>query len=188
MQRRIDELTREKWNERREKEAALALVERLKSKEGDPKPDPVQDLDSLVAQKLAERDFNEACNKTYAKGKEQFQDFDEAVNGHKLLGDIGGRRDYLEAVSALDNGAQVFHHLGKNLDEAAHVLSLPPVKMALELTKLSQKLSKAPPVSKAPPPIKPVAGTASRDFDPETASMDEWVKWRDEQVAKERGR
>lgn len=125
--------------------------------------------------------FNEACNKTAEKGKEAYQDFDTAVQGYQLLG--GPKREFLEAINALPNGAQLYYHLGKNLDEGAHVLSLPPVKMALELTKLSAKLSKTPPVSKAPDPIKPIGSASTRSDNPDNMSMAEWVAWRDKQVA-----
>ena len=190
-QKRIDELTREKWEARREADAAKALAEALRSQTTtatDSQTQPPADLDALVnrrAAELREADaFNEACNTTYQKGKEALPDFDEAVKGYQLLGGLDGRHEFLEAVNSLPNGSQIFYHLGKNLDEGAHVLSLSPVKMALELTKLSQKLSKAPPVSKAPAPIRPLGGSASHDGDPEKMPMSEWVKWREKQLAK----
>ena len=190
-QKRIDELTREKWEARREAQAATALAEALRSQkpdDGTPPAIPQTDLDAMVTRRAAEmreaEAFNEACNTTYQKGKEALPDFDDAVKGYQLLGGLDDRREFLEAINSLPNGSQIFYHLGKNLDEGAHVLSLSPVKMALELTKLSQKLSKAPPVSKAPAPIKPLGGSASHDGDPEKMPMSEWVKWREKQLAK----
>lgn len=189
-QKRIDELTREKWEARREAEAARALAESLRSRTTETeesKPANPADIEALVLKRAAElrevEAFNEACNTTYQKGKESIPDFDEAVKGYQLLGGLDTKRDFLEAVNALPNGSEIFYHLGKNLDEGAHVLSLPPVKMALELTKLSQKLSKAPSVSKAPAPIRPLGGSATHDTDPEKMSMADWIKWRDKQEA-----
>lgn len=190
-QKRIDELTREKWEARREAQAATALAESLRNRtpdDGSQPAIPPPDIDALVTKRAAEmrevEAFNEACNTTYQKGKEALPDFDEAVKGYQLLGGLDGRREFLEAVNSLPNGSQIFYHLGKNLDEGAHVLSLSPVKMALELTKLSQKLSKAPPVSNAPAPIKPLGGAANHDGDPEKMSMADWIKWREKQLAK----
>jgi hypothetical protein len=189
-QKRIDELTREKWEARREAQAATALAEALRNKQPDEegKATPPAELEALVNRRAAElreaEAFNEACNTTYQKGKESIPDFDDAVKGYQLLGGLDTRRDYLEAVNSLPNGSQIFYHLGKNLDEGAHVLSLSPVKMALELTKISQKLSKAPAVSNAPAPIKPLGGAANHDGDPEKMSMSDWVKWREKQLAK----
>jgi len=156
----------------------------------EPKAD-VTDVETLAARKAQElfeqHSFNEACNNTYTKGKDTFQDFDDAVKGHQMLGDLANRREYLEAINELPNGPQLYHHLGKHLDEAAHVLSLPPVKMALELTKLSQQLSKPAPVSKASAPIKPaVGGTGSIESDPSKMTTAEWMRWRDKQDAEER--
>ncbi|WP_140803856.1 hypothetical protein [Rhodanobacter glycinis] len=190
-QKRIDELTREKWEARREAQAATALADALRNRKPEDGSQPAEtptDIDALVNRRAAEmrevEAFNEACNTTYQKGKEVLPDFDEAVKGYQLLGGLDGRREFLEAVNSLPNGSQIFYHLGKNLDEGAHVLALSPVKMALELTKLSQKLSKAPPVSNAPAPIKPLGGTAVHSDDPEKMSMKEWVAWREKQLAK----
>jgi hypothetical protein len=187
-QKRIDELTREKWEARREADAAKALAEAMRSQHGEAAATETtpQNIEELVTRRAAElRDaesFNEACNITAEKGKEAFQDFDSAVQGYQLLG--GPKREFLEAINALPNGPQLFYHLGKHLDEGAHVLSLPPVKMALELTKLSAKLAKAPPVSKAPAPIKPLGGSVVHDGDPMKLPIADWIKWRDEQVSK----
>ena len=191
-QKRIDELTREKWEARRAADAATALAESMRNRQsetGETKPAQPADIEALVTRRAAEmrevEAFNEACNTTYRKGKESLPDFDEAVKGYQLLGGLDGKRDFLEAVNSLPNGSEIFYHLGKNLDEGAHVLSLTPVKMALELTKLSQKLSKAPPVSKAPAPIKPLGGAATHDGDPMKMSTSDWIKWRDKQEAEE---
>jgi hypothetical protein len=187
-QKRIDELTREKWEARRSAEAATALAENLRSQRPeDQQNQPPADFEAMVNRRAAElrevESFNEACNTTYRKGKDTIPDFDEAVQGYQLLGGLDGKRDFLEAVNTLPNGSEIFYHLGKNLDEGAHVLSLPPVKMALELTKLSQKLSKAPAISKAPSPIKPLGGLANHDGDPMNLSTKDWIKWRDKQEA-----
>jgi hypothetical protein len=159
---------------------------------GDETKPEVTDVEALAARKAQElfeqKSFNEACNTTYQKGKDSFQDFDEAVKGHNMLGDLGQRREYLEAINSLPNGPQVYHHLGKHLDDAAHILSLPPVKMALELSKLGDKLSKPAPVSKAPAPIKPLGGGGSHETDPSKMSMDEWIRYRDKQVDEARNR
>ena len=190
-QKRIDELTREKWEARREAEAHRVLAESLRNRQPgeEVKHDTSVDVEALATQKAKElfenQSFNEACNSTYTKGKEAFADFDTAVKSHQMLGEMGSRKDYLEAINSLPNGPQVYHHLAKNLDNAASVLSLSPVKMALELTKISEKLSKPAPVSKAPAPIKPIGGGGSHESDPSKMSTAEWIKWRDKQVAEE---
>lgn len=45
-----------------------------------------------------------------------------------------------------------------------------------------KKTKTAPPVSKAPPPIKPVSASAPASRDPEKMSTDEWMKQRNEEI------
>ena len=83
------------------------------------------------------------------------------------------------------------YELGKNLDEAARIMALPPVRQAVELTKISGKLTAPKAPTKATPPIKPLAAVARTEVDLENAPMAEFVKIRDKQEAdriKERGR
>jgi hypothetical protein len=188
-QKRIDELTREKWEARREADAAKALAETLRQRQPDDQPkQEIPDLDRLVTERATQlRDaeaFNEACNATYQKGLKDIPNFAQAVEGYQLLGGLADKRDFLEAINALPNGPQLYHHLGVNLDEGQRVLSLPPVKMTLELNKLSQKLAAPKPVSKAPDPITPIGGSSVNDGDPEKMSMADWIKWREKQLKK----
>ena len=184
-QKRIDELTREKWEARREAEAAKALADALKA-QADPTTTPTLDhpaIDRLVAERAQQlvqaQRFNENCNATYQKGKEKFQDFDDSVQGYSLLGGLQDKRDFLEAVTSLPNGDAVFYHLGKNLDEASRVLSLSPVHMAVELTRLADKLKATPAVSRAPAPIKPIGGAGKADGYRDDMTLDEFIRWRE---------
>lgn len=183
VQARIDKLTREKWEARRDADAARQLADRLQAQGASAPAEPAaQDIERLVQQRAVElRDietFNAGCNATYAKGKSEIPDFDSAVQGYSLLG--GAPRPFLEAVTELPNGPQVYYALSKDLDEAQRVLSLPPVRMAVELTRISQKLAAKPAVSSAPAPIKPIGGSGASDAEPE--DMAEWIKWRERQV------
>jgi hypothetical protein len=91
----------------------------------------------------------------------------------------------LEAVTQLPDAHKVLHQLGQNMDEAARILSLPPVPMAVALARLSQSPAKAKPVSNAPPPIKPIDGAPTGSKDPEDMDMDEWIKWREGELKKQ---
>ncbi len=192
-QKRIGELTREKYEARRAAEDAARevqelrqRVERIQRGEQDQTP-PTADVQTLVQQEAArlveERRFNEACNKVYATGKSEFQDFDQAVGNLQM---VGAPKALLEFVAASDAGAKLIHHLGTDLDEAARIAQLPPVLMARELTRLEFKLSQpqAKPVSKAPAPITPVSGTSGGSKDPADMSDAEFAKWRRAQIAK----
>lgn len=189
-QKRIGELTREKYEARRLAEQAAAEVRQYReqlqrAQQGEQAPQ-VGNVETLIQQEarrlLAETTFNEACNKVYATGKQEFSDFDTAVANLQM---VGMNRGFLEFTAASDAGAKLIHHLGKDLDEAARISALPPVLMARELTKLELKLSQpqAKPVSKAPAPITPIAGTSGGSKDPSEMTDAEFAKWRKAQIA-----
>lgn len=190
-QKRIGELTREKYEARRAAEEAQQQAEQYRQyvaqiQQGEQAQQPGVDVRTLAQQEatrmVAEQRFNESCNKVYAEGAKEFPDFDAAVRNLQM---VGVTRDFLELAATSDAGAKLIHHLGTDLDEAARITSLPPVQMARELTKLEYKLNQpqAKPVSKAPAPIKPigsggVADTGLRD----DLSADEWLRRRTQQL------
>lgn len=175
-QKRINDLTRDKYEAKRDADAvraeAQALREQLaRAQAGESFEAPAGDVKTLVQQEaariVAERTFNETCNKVYADGKKEFKDFDAAVSNLQLVG-VG--RDFLELATTSDAGAKLLHHLGSHLEEAERIASLPPVQMARELTRLEYQLAQkvAKPVSNAPPPIAPIAGSkgGTKGYDP----------------------
>jgi hypothetical protein len=147
-----------------------------------------KDVEAKAAEIAATKEFNEACDKVWNTGKEEFGDFGAKIENFKKLG--GLPVPVIEA--ALETGVphKVLHELGSNMDEAARILALPPLKMAVAIAKLGEKVSKAKPTSQAPDPITPTAGRSRVSADaaePEKMSLDQWMKWRDKQVS-ERGR
>lgn len=179
----------EETNKRRaaEKEAAdlKAEVERLKAGKTDtPDVEQIrneerQRIRSELQQQSAAEQFNAACNRTFEAGTKKFTDFTDARDALVDL-DIGSKPAFLEAITDLPNGADVFYQLGKNPEEAERILALPPIKMAIEITRLGEKAAKPAPkkTSSAPPPVRPGAGvveTGTRLDDPNT-SMDDFAK------------
>lgn len=191
-QKRIGELTREKYEARRAAEEANQQAEQYRLylaqiQQGDQTAQqPNVDVRTLAQQEatkmVAEQRFNESCNKVYAEGAKEFPDFDAAIRNLQM---VGVNRDFLELATTADAGAKLLHHLGSDLDEAARILSLPPVQMARELTKLEIKLGQpaAKPVSKAPEPIKPLgSGGVAESGLRDDLSADEWMRRRNEQL------
>lgn len=189
VQKRIDELTREKYKARREAEQARQEVEQLRNmsaKEISEHPEAVKELVIREAERIAaEKVFNDACNTVYAKGKAELgESFDSAVQGMQM---VGMSREFLEIVSSMDSniGYKVISQLGSDLDEAARIASLPPVQMTRELTKLEVKLSKPQKtVSGAPEPIKHISGNkATASKNPERMTFQEKLDERRARVA-----
>lgn len=202
-QKRIDDLTKEKWDARREKEASDARARELEAqlellragkKEGDPEVKNLseKDIDALAEKKAEEKmrvdAFNKACNDVYEAGKAAYNDFEAVLSNYR---DIGGLTPALiEAALETGEGHKVLYELAKDRDTAYRVMRMSPVKMAVEVTRLAEKVSKPKPapVSKAPAPIKPVKGAANAEPDPEKMSTAEWMEWREKKLEEERKR
>jgi len=187
VQRRIDQLTREKHEERRKREALEAQI--AQPAETIPeKPLTQEQIEARASQiaqtQLKQAKFDEACNTAYTKGKTEFKDFDDTLRTFGMLG--GLTPEFLEVATDLPDGHKVLYALGKNPDEASRVMSLPPLKMAAELARMADKLGKPAPtsVSSAPAPITPVDGSSRVEKDPEKMSTEEWMRWRNETLFK----
>lgn len=193
-QKRIGELTREKYEARRAAEDAQRDAEQVRQylaqiQQGDQTQQPAVDVRTLAQQEaarmIAEQRFNESCNKVYAEGAKEFDDFDASIRNLQM---VGVNRDFLELAATSDAGHKLLHHLGSDLDEAARILALSPVQMAREMTKLELKLGQpvAKPVSNAPAPITPIAGAKGGSKDPSEMTDAEFAKWRKSQIAQRR--
>lgn len=184
VQRRIDQLTREKFEERRQREAIEARLRQYETQQSSVdqsqsgnQPMTADQIRAEAKRLVQQERFDEACNKTFEAGKKDFPDFEQSLRTFGMLG--GAPQEFLEAVTSMDLGHRVIHHLGQNPEAAERLLSLPPLRMAMELTRLETSLSKAvPPVSKAPPPISPVGGRAAPAEPSEFASTEEYAAWR----------
>ncbi|CAJ0899715.1 hypothetical protein R6138_04365 [Ralstonia thomasii] len=180
-ERRIDKLTWEKNEERRQREALEAQLRQYQQPADQSQPPAEKPLTAdqirAEAKRLLEQErFDDACNKTFEAGKKEFPDFEKSLRTFGMLG--GAPQEFLEVVTEMDAGHKVIHHLGANPEEAERLLSLPPLRMARELARLETSLSKAPPVSKAPPPISPVGGRAAPPEPSDFASTADYIAWR----------
>lgn len=183
-EKRIAELTREKYEARRAAEEAKAQAERYRQAIAQPEQgqqdEPQADVNTLAEQRarqmLAEQQLQQSVDKVWQAGKSEFENFDQAVSNLQL---VGASREFVELACSFDAGHKLIAHLGNDLDEAARILSLPPVHMARELTKLEFKLSQPQPkpVSKAPAPITPIgSGSATESGLRDDLPIDEWMR------------
>jgi hypothetical protein len=179
-QSRIDELTREKHDERRAREALeerLRKLEQLEPSETPQAGNSEERIREAAAQIVAKERFDQRCNDVYSSGARDFPDFDEKLGQFRHLGGLPPA--FLEAVTELPDAHKVLHALGSDLDQAAHIINLPPVQMGLALARLSSPATTARPVSSAPPPIKPIDGAPRGEKSPDDMSMEEWTAWRE---------
>jgi hypothetical protein len=187
-QKRINELTREKYEARRladeRAEEARQIREFYEVKYGQQQPQQQPDLTGYVQQAAAvlvqTEKFNERCNSVYEQGVKEFKgEFDAALSNLRM---IELDPQFIEAVTESDQAPKILHHLANNLSEAERISSLPPFKMARELTKLEIKLSQKPAkqVSNAPEPIHSLQALSKGNKSPTQMSDDEFDKWVDQ--------
>lgn len=138
--------------------------------------------------------FNQRCNDTAAEGRKAFPDFDLSVRELMRLSDpqdpavMRQYDDFLEAAMETGEGPRIIYNLGKDLDEAARVMGLSPIKRAAEMAALAAGAAPAAPLHK---PIVPVRGGNSGpgEISPDDAaradklSSAEWHRRRSAQVA-----
>jgi len=132
-----------------------------------PAPYQAPNVDELVEQKLRERSFNDACNRVFEAGqKEEGQAFSGKVGALRETFSMDpGYRTLIEATTQLPDGHKLLSHLGGDLQEASRIMSLPPVAMAFELSRIATEI-KSPAISSAPPPIKPISGGVAPSIAP----------------------
>lgn len=84
-----------------------------------------------------------------------------------------------------DVSAKLMHYMAQNPEEVAKIANLPPARQAAAIGRMEAKVDVAPPVSNAPPPMKPVGtrGSASNS-DLGRASMEEYIAQRQKQGAR----
>ena len=157
-----------------------------------------QEIQNRAVAMAATQEFNRRCNETAEVGRRAYADFDVKVN--KLVGLVDGNdpsavmnyNQFLNAAMETGEASKLIYALGGDLNEASRILSLPPLKMAVELTKMSSQPVQE--ISGAPRPISPVAsmGVNNRSSvgadDPgsDQLSTEEWMRRRSEQVAARR--
>lgn len=210
VQKRIDELVRQREEERREKERLLALLEQTLPKpkpeqsspaDGKPTPDQFEDYESYLealvdwkaeqkvaaSEQLRERQSREqqrvmAFQEQASKAREQFPDFDAVVFNPALPISEPMQAVILDS----DQGAALAYYLGQHPADAARIAKLPPLAAARELGRIEAMLA-APQtrkVTNAPDPITPVGLRETASRDPSKMSLEEWMAWRNTQLSK----
>lgn len=200
-QRRIDRLTRERYEERGQMNARLAELEaRLGAREQPTDPAPnqgltQQDIERRATEIASAQRFNDKCNDIVARGnKSMGEDFTKAVtvlNEEGALFTPGNKPTaLLEAILDSDAPEALIAHLGKNPDLAAELADLSPLRQAKRIGLLETEIAnpKAREPSRAPKPLEPVRSVSSASDEPDMNDTAKWIAWSNRQDAKKRKR
>lgn len=193
-QDRINQLTRQKNEEKQRAEALQAEIAALKPAEGAEQPKPFdpkqfeQLIDQAAERKVLQQQaisrqkgFLEAGNREFGA-----QDFMEKCNEVAALG-AGDSADFMQFITDPDivpEGHKVLAALADQPEEAQRILAMPPIKMAGALARFAAT-AKVPEkqISKAPPPIKPIGGTAKSSTPNDNEPIGEWMAKRRAELA-----
>jgi hypothetical protein len=198
---RVDTLTRQKYEAQRQRDEYAQMLAQQRQYQQQPQyqqgqpPDPIEAARAEGRQQAHEQAvaarFNEACNGLFQRGQEEFGDMPDAVGALNAVG-YGNRPDVLAALTKLPDGHRVYRELAGNLDNAARVLAMDPMEMAIELAKMSRSgngvaRETSSGVSRAPAPLRSVGGTAApaaKTLD--KMSMAEFIRHRDREERRSR--
>lgn len=129
--------------------------------------------------------FQESLTDFNSEGSAKYKDFVEKVSRQPDQGGPQITHMMAEAMMESDVGVDVAYYLATHVKESAEIAKLPPMQQIRALYDLEAKVSqpKAAPVSKAPPPVKPVrGGSASASKPVSEMSMAEYYAHRKKQL------
>ena len=202
VKKRIDKVTRQKYEAIAESNRLKAELEQLKAqlapKQEAPDISQFDTLDDYVEavaeykyqnnmlseqEKNVERAIEQRVSREWVakvdKVRSVAPDFDAVFNN---VANIEFAPMALEAVAQHPKGAEIAYMLGKNVSDAYRIAALPPYQQLMAIGEVAARanLPKAKAVSSAPAPVKPVQGGSSNSAPP--TDIDEWMKWRNDQL------
>lgn len=199
-QRRINALTRKLNEEARRRELAernaaqvIEIARRAAAGE-EPATTTTQsagptkeEFDNAVAMAAAKQQFDADCTNIYNAGVEALPGFEQRLGNFRSIG--GMSQPLIEAVMESAGGSvtpeKILFELGGNMDEAARISELSPVRMAAAVAKFAAGIKEETrQVTRAPAPIKTLTPAAApTEKDPEKMNPQEWREWREKQLA-----
>ena len=206
VKKRIDKITRQKYEAVAEANRLKAELEQMRAQLA-PKQEPpdISNFDTFeeYSDALAEYKYQQKIQQVQSQQTQQTQaqknaqewvakvekvrsvapDFDDAFSN---VANIEFAPMALEAVAQHPKGAEIAYMLGKDVSEAYRIAALPPSLQLMAIGEIAAKTSlpKTKAVSTAPKPVKPVNSGGASNAPPE--DMDEWVKWRNQQLRQKR--
>jgi len=182
IQKRIDKLTAK--NKTLADENAI-LRAQLAAKPDDEKALTQEDIKAAKEQAKIEVKFEEQVNRIADEAKKLDKDFQKKINDLSI--EMGSLipPTMIRILDELPNhGADVLLYLTKdeNQDEAEIIWALPPERMALKLSKISDKIKPKKQISKVPAPNEALKGRGTTPDVLNPKNMDEFVRIRAQQA------
>lgn len=194
LKRRVDRLTRERYEERARHDAEVArLRESVAKPEGEAPQLTQEEVERRAEEKakhIAEaRAFNERCDKVFNDGKKLYPTFAEDLR--TVASEVGPLFDkdnqpttLMRSILDSEEPHKVFKYLADNPDVAAEIADLPERQQFRRLVKLETEIGEAtrPKPSNAPKPVAPVRGGAASGSPDPDKDPQAWIDWRNKQA------
>lgn len=195
LKRRVDRLTRERYEERARFEVAL---ENAKQSAAAPKTETDDAQPHLTQQEVEQRAqtmavqmreaeaFNSRCNQVFEEGKKLSPTFAEDLKTIRdevgpLFDKNNAPTDFMKAILDADAPARLLKHFAEDTEVAAEIEALPLRQQIRRIALLEQSLGEAskPKPSTAPKPVAPLRGGGGASGEPDASkNPEEWIKWR----------
>ena len=196
MQRRIDKRTADVYRERARAEQLAQRLAELEAKGTGEQPEAkVQDVDSLVEERVSILAFADKANSIVETGTKKHSDFVDTLKDlAKEVGEFvqrnGKPSQFMEVVlEVADDSAALLYYLGKNPEIASELADLSPLKLAKRLDRIERELGEAskPKTSNAPKPLEPVKAKSTDSGLSSDLPVDEWMRRREKELREKRG-
>jgi glycerol-3-phosphate cytidylyltransferase-like family protein len=130
--------------------------------------------DNAEKQASVARERREAHLERVEDAREVIADFDQVM---KAMDGVKVRNDVIDEIMSSDKSAEISYFLAKNPQKLAEMDRMSGKELAREMGRLEAtlKLPTAKKQTSAPAPLSALKGGASGSFDPEKASMDDYV-------------
>ena len=192
----VKRLRREAKKAQRNNARLYAELEVIKSRGTGEQPEAkVQDVDSLVEERVSILAFADKANSIVETGTKKHSDFVDTLKDlAKEVGEFvqrnGKPSQFMEVVlEVADDSAALLYHLGKNPEIASELADLSPLKLAKRLDRIERELGEAskPKTSNAPKPLEPVKAKSTDSGLSSDLPVDEWMRRREKELREKRG-
>lgn len=138
-------------------------------------------------QSVEEQEAIDRIENAAIEASDRYPDFEQVVYDPKLP----LTQEMVRAAAETDHVADVLYHLGKNREEAQRLSQMSGTSLVREIGRLEARLEGNPQgqdqSTSAPDPIQTVQGSrAKREPRPSEMSVDQWMEWRQKQLAEKR--
>lgn len=190
LQRRIDRLTREKYELKAQNDQLRTPKQQADDNKEQLTEDDVETRAEARAREIAElKQFNDQCNAVFDKGVKANKEF--AKSFKELTEEIGAPFDakgkptsIMSAILDADEPHKLILHLADNPELAGELAALTPSRQIRRIAQIEREMGEEakPKQSNAPKPVQPVKGSAGADKEPDPKDTARWIKWENDKL------